>query len=660
MTPLTVRAISLRTAVFTISSLALLALPNLLQADTIVSQSFENLGDTWNFTSAGGAASSIAGAGDAPPNQRILSGARSWQVTNTTSTLTFDAVDVSAFSSVSVTVRVSSISLSAANGAEANDQIKVFVATNGGAFSATADITLSGNSNSRWGYWATNTAITNVGGVLSIASPVSELSTNNYSTLVVNVPPGVTSVALKITAVNNAANELWCLDDVVLAGTSAGPSGPSIFSHPQSRTNNFGTTATFNVSAFGSAPLGYFWRKNGTPLSNGGNVSGADTNLLTLTGVSGADATGYDVIVSNSINSVTSSVATLTVLDPAITAQPQNQSVPIGSNATFNVTAVGTGLSYQWRMDGTNLSGANATSYTRTAVTPADQAGFQVVVTGTFGSVTSAVASLTVITPQLPTWNFNNTNDSVSAPAPVSGNGTASLLGGVTGSFVGGSTNDPSSGISTNSGWSSTGYPASTANNKSAGFNFAVNTSGFSNIVVRWDQRHSGTASRYTRFQYTVDGSTYLDGPGYFNTNTTGNATYIARTNDLSGISAVNNNPNFAFRIVAEFELTATGSGTNFFVSTDPAGTYGTGGTIRLDYVVVGSSSAASSPPQYLGIAPSGGNVQLTWTNSNWTLQAAPDITGPYTNVAGAATGYSPPATDPQMFFRLTNSVPGQ
>jgi hypothetical protein len=281
-----------------------------------------------------------------------------------------------------------------------------------------------------------------------------------------------------------------------------------------------------------------------------------------------------------------------------------------------------------------------------------------VVVTGTYGALTSAVATLSVGLPQLATWNFNYTNGSVTAPTPSSGSGTASLVGGVSSSFVSGSTNDPSDNISTNAGWSTATYPAASANNKSAGVKFAVNTSGFSDIAVRWDQRHSGTASRYTRFQYTVDGVNYIEGPVYTNANTTANATYLARTNDLSAITAVNNNPSFAFRIVTEFESTAIQSGAASYVPTDATATYGAGGTIRFDLVQVYSVSATGNPVS-LAIQLSGSDAILTWTNAGYTLLAAPLVTGAYTNVDGATSPYSTPVVGTQKFFQLTNSAAG-
>src|SRR6266481_833493 len=82
---------------------------------------------------------------------------------------------------------------------------------------------------------------------------------------------------------------------------------------------------------------------------------------------------------------------------PAITSQPQSQTVVQGSNATFTVTAFGTApLSFQWSFNGAPVDGATASSYTRTNVQPGDAGDYFVVVTNTAGSATSSNATLTV------------------------------------------------------------------------------------------------------------------------------------------------------------------------------------------------------------------------------------------------------------------------
>jgi hypothetical protein len=83
---------------------------------------------------------------------------------------------------------------------------------------------------------------------------------------------------------------------------------------------------------------------------------------------------------------------------PTITTQPANRSVTVGKPATFTVTASGAPkLTYQWRKNGTSVSGATSATYTTAATTTSDKgAQFTVVVKNSAGSVTSNPASLTV------------------------------------------------------------------------------------------------------------------------------------------------------------------------------------------------------------------------------------------------------------------------
>jgi pectate lyase len=89
---------------------------------------------------------------------------------------------------------------------------------------------------------------------------------------------------------------------------------------------------------------------------------------------------------------------------PAIEIDTQDQTALVGQDATFNVVASGTvPLSYQWYYN-TNTALTNATSsiLTLTNVQLLDSGGYSVVVTNSYGSVTSSVAQLTVTTPVAP------------------------------------------------------------------------------------------------------------------------------------------------------------------------------------------------------------------------------------------------------------------
>jgi pectate lyase len=89
---------------------------------------------------------------------------------------------------------------------------------------------------------------------------------------------------------------------------------------------------------------------------------------------------------------------------PAIEIDTQDQTVFVGQDATFNVVASGTSpLSYQWYYStNTVLTNATSSTLTLTNVQLSDSGGYTVVVTNSYGSVTSAVAQLTVNVPVAP------------------------------------------------------------------------------------------------------------------------------------------------------------------------------------------------------------------------------------------------------------------
>ena len=90
---------------------------------------------------------------------------------------------------------------------------------------------------------------------------------------------------------------------------------------------------------------------------------------------------------------------------PTVVTQPASQTVSAGQNATFSVNAGGTGpLSYQWQRNNANITGATSNTYSFGPVTAADNnAQFRVIVTNSFGTITSDNATLTVTPNQAPT-----------------------------------------------------------------------------------------------------------------------------------------------------------------------------------------------------------------------------------------------------------------
>jgi uncharacterized delta-60 repeat protein len=166
---------------------------------------------------------------------------------------------------------------------------------------------------------------------------------------------------------------------------------------PVSLTNNAGTVASFSVAVTGTG-RSYQWFKDGAALTDNGEVSGSQTPVLTLSNVLGADAGGYWAVASNPYASITSQVASLTVIDPIILTQPTSLAVDAGQTTNLNIGAVGTpSLAFQWWKNGAPLAGATSSSLTLANLQRADAgSAYQVVVSNSFGMVTSAVAMVSV------------------------------------------------------------------------------------------------------------------------------------------------------------------------------------------------------------------------------------------------------------------------
>jgi endonuclease/exonuclease/phosphatase family metal-dependent hydrolase len=444
---------------------------------------------------------------------------------------------------------------------------------------------------------------------------------------------------------------------------------PSIITQPQSQTVPPGSNVTFTVSASGTVPLSYQWLFNST------NIAGANTNPFTLTNVQPTNAGNYSVIVTNMAGSVTSSNAVLIVsnLPPTITTQPQSQTVNVGDSPTFSVVASGaTPLSYQWRLGTTNISGATTNSYTLSNVQTNDAGNFTVVITNISGSVTSSVATLTVnaisltgSTNIIAQWNFNSVspdaNVATGTTSPSIGSGTAALVGGTTATFATGDTTRDPAGSTDNSGWNTTTYPAQGTGNKTRGAQFTVSTAGNQNLVVSWSSQSSNTGSKYGRLQYTTNGTDFVDFPIAF----TNGTSFTAKMNSLAAISGVNNNPNFAIRLVSEFESTALGTANANFVAANATSTYGSAGTMRYDMVTLSGAAIPTNTSPALpallgGFAFAGNQFQFLLTGSagsNYIVQVSTSLdvsnwTSLLTNASPFTFTESNASTFPQRFYR--------
>ena len=372
---------------------------------------------------------------------------------------------------------------------------------------------------------------------------------------------------------------------------------PAITSQPQSRTVNAGVSATFSTSANGSGPLNYQWRRNGA------NISGATGSSYTLASPQAADSgSTFNVRVSNAVGSATSSSATLTVnAPPSIVSQPSSSAIFVSQTATFTVTASGSpSLSYQWRKNGANISGATSASYSIANAQTTHAGSYSVVVSNPFGSVTSGNATLTVNVPVAPSfttqpqnqtvnvgqtatfsaaavgsttptyqWRKNGVNISGATSASYSiANAQTTHAGSydVLVSTLGISANSSSATLTVNAPPAITSQPQSRSATVGLSVMFAVQVTGIPAPALQW--RKDGTPIQgATSATLTLSSVQFADAGAYdlLATNSVGNATSSSATLTVTLPPVISSHPQNRSATLgqsATLSVTATGTGT--------------------------------------------------------------------------------------------------
>ena len=151
-----------------------------------------------------------------------------------------------------------------------------------------------------------------------------------------------------------------------------------------------GSTATISVVTSGATPT-YQWRKDGTPLTNGGSISGATTATLTITGLVVGDAGSYDVDVTGCAITTTSSATALTVgtVIPTAVITPASATICPGGSVALTASGANT---YIWS-PGTGLSATNTASVT---ATPTSTITYTVTATNAGGCTDTETVVVTV------------------------------------------------------------------------------------------------------------------------------------------------------------------------------------------------------------------------------------------------------------------------
>ncbi len=149
-------------------------------------------------------------------------------------------------------------------------------------------------------------------------SPIGGVTAQAVSVMLDGLQSGMT-YHFRLTATNSDGAGIGSNATFVTLVSGA---PPTIIIQPSSRTNGIGTTAIFTVTGTGTMPLAYQWRKDGVNLADGGNISGAASATINIAYVRGSDAGAFSAVITNAYGSVTSTLATLTVICPPMTLNP--------------------------------------------------------------------------------------------------------------------------------------------------------------------------------------------------------------------------------------------------------------------------------------------------------------------------------------------------
>ena len=262
---------------------------------------------------------------------------------------------------------------------------EAYISTGTDAFvSSSANPYGSGYGTPEWGYHAPGDPELQVEGGMTKVVVRSQFTPGQVT--VTASAPGLVSGSTSFTTV------------APVATTSPVAGAPEIIGQPASVAVTSGQTAQFSVIASGAAPLSFQWSKKFF------FIDWATSVIYTTPATTAADNNAqFTVAVSNGFSpSQTSNPAVLTVDAPAavvITAQPQAAPVFAGQQLTLSVTATGSPtLTYQWKRNGTPISGATSSSYTTPPLTVAADNGstYQVTVTNPVAPVPSNIVTLTV------------------------------------------------------------------------------------------------------------------------------------------------------------------------------------------------------------------------------------------------------------------------
>jgi cyclophilin family peptidyl-prolyl cis-trans isomerase len=214
---------------------------------------------------------------------------------------------------------------------------------------------------------------------------------------------------------------------------------PTVTINPTAQTVDGGTLATFTAAASGNPAPTVQWRESIDGGATFTDIVGATSTTYSFTPARMGNGKQFEAVFSNSLGSVTTNPATLTVyFVPTVTTDPTAQTVNTGATATFTAAATGNpAAAVQWKVstDGgqtfSDISGATSTTYSFTAADADNGNQYEAVFTNSLGTATSNPASLTVNSAPVVTANpaaeTVNSGDTVTFTAASGGSPTPAV-----------------------------------------------------------------------------------------------------------------------------------------------------------------------------------------------------------------------------------------
>jgi len=255
-------------------------------------------------------------------------------------------------------------------------------------------------------------------------------------------------------------------------------------------------------------------------------------------------------------------------------------------------------------------------------------------------------------------WDFNANHTH-----SWQGIGGITIIGGVTSTFTQGSNGN---GGNTGRAFNTSHYPIQSTFHQQAGIQINISTAGYENIQISWENRQSATAANRQRLQYTIDGEVWIDfeasssnatnihlpgtsvpfDNGLYTTDAAN--IWLRRTADFSGLTAVEDQPNFAIRFVTAYPF-----GTSNYVGLGTAGKYAYNGTVRFDNIIISGVLTATDHVVTPTIFPPTGTYFNEVEVNIYTATIEADIY--YTTDGTPPTAGSPSILYTEPFFVTAN-----